>query len=120
MSRYVDADKLKNHYAWWGDTEQRKLFDDIVDEQPTADVQEVKLKNIKWVKREKISIEYQRIQRLNDSGNDFLYEKLSKHYIDTIPYCGECGKRLDDNFLNYCPNCGAKMDDSINEVVNGQ
>ena len=25
-------------------------------------------------------------------------------------YCGECGKRLDDTFMNFCPNCGAKMD----------
>ena len=35
MSRLIDADKLKNHYAWW-DNEDKKIFDDIVDLQPTA------------------------------------------------------------------------------------
>ena len=41
MSRLIDADKLKNHYAWW-DNEDKKIFDDIVDLQPTAfDVEKV-------------------------------------------------------------------------------
>lgn len=35
MARLIDADKLKNHYAWW-DNEDKKMFDDIVDLQPTA------------------------------------------------------------------------------------
>lgn len=34
--RLIDADKLKQHYAWWGDTQERKDFDDIVDVQPTV------------------------------------------------------------------------------------
>lgn len=38
--RLIDADKLKNHYAWWGEgggsgLEQKKTFDTIVDLQPT-------------------------------------------------------------------------------------
>lgn len=36
--RLIDADVLKAHYAWWGDTEsgkeQKELFDEIVDLQP--------------------------------------------------------------------------------------
>lgn len=32
------------------------------------------------------------------------------HYIDKIPYCSRCGKRIDDTFMHYCPNCGAKLD----------
>lgn len=36
MGRLIDADKLKAHYAWWGETdEKRRLFDEIVDQQPT-------------------------------------------------------------------------------------
>lgn len=35
MSRLIDADKLKNHYAWWSN-EEKELFDSIVDSQPTA------------------------------------------------------------------------------------
>lgn len=33
MSRYIDADKLKNHYAWWND-ENKEIFDSIIDAQP--------------------------------------------------------------------------------------
>ena len=39
--KYISAKKLKAHYAWWGETEERKMFDAIVDVQPAADVQEV-------------------------------------------------------------------------------
>ena len=34
--RLIDADALKKHYAWWDDDRQ-KLFDSIVDSQPTVD-----------------------------------------------------------------------------------
>ena len=34
--RLIDADALKKHYAWWEDDKQ-KLFDSIVDQQPTVD-----------------------------------------------------------------------------------
>lgn len=40
--RLIDADKLKKHYAWWGNTalgkEKKKLFDEIVDLQPTINI----------------------------------------------------------------------------------
>lgn len=38
MSKYIDADKLKRHYAWWDD-EEKKIFDEIIDLQPAADVE---------------------------------------------------------------------------------
>lgn len=34
--RLIDADKLKQHYAWWND-EIKELFDTIVDIQPTVE-----------------------------------------------------------------------------------
>lgn len=34
--RLIDADKLKQHYAWWND-ESKELFDTIVDAQPTVE-----------------------------------------------------------------------------------
>ena len=38
--RLIDADALKAHYAWWGETEsgreRKELFDEIVDIQPTV------------------------------------------------------------------------------------
>lgn len=37
--RLIDADKLKAHYAWWGeDNEMKEIFDTIVDRQPTVEV----------------------------------------------------------------------------------
>ena len=38
--RIIDANKLKNHYSWWGDcggegAERKQIFDTIVDLQPT-------------------------------------------------------------------------------------
>ena len=36
MLKLIDADKLKKHYAWW-DNEDKKIFDTIVDLQPTVD-----------------------------------------------------------------------------------
>lgn len=35
MPKLIDADKLKQHYAWW-DNEDKKIFDTIVDLQPEA------------------------------------------------------------------------------------
>jgi len=53
MSRQIDADRLKKHYAWWRITDSGRdmadLFDEIVDAQPTADVVEVvRCENCKW------------------------------------------------------------------------
>lgn len=55
--RLIDADALKAHYAWWGDfpedgpnrSEEKKIFDTIVDLQPTVDACAViRCKNCKW------------------------------------------------------------------------
>ena len=36
--RPIDADRLKIHYAWWGnDNEENQIFDTIIDIQPTLD-----------------------------------------------------------------------------------
>ena len=40
--RLIDADKLKQHYAWWGDggekyKERKEIFDTIIDLQPTIE-----------------------------------------------------------------------------------
>ena len=42
-----------------------------------------------------------------------VYTKVFKEEESSAFYCGSCGKRMDDTFLNYCPCCGAK-----NEVTN--
>lgn len=48
--RLIDAEKLKNHYAWLEDDERRTLFDQIVDAQPTVDAEPVRYG--KWIIRE--------------------------------------------------------------------
>ena len=86
MSRYIDADKLKQHYAWirYADSETADLFDNIIDQQPTADVRE----------------------------NVMAEKVISKHGINDITTrwfeCSICGQAVDlgDNF---CKNCGANM-----------
>lgn len=97
MSRYIDADALSGamyHEAFETDTElQRwdsgcwiryKLFEDILEQQPTADVVEI---NRGYWKGKPIA------------GNCTVR-------------CSVCGSAFleNDGRWNFCPNCGAKMD----------
>lgn len=116
MSRLIDADKLKQHYAWWeiGDgeityAEAKKRFDTIIDVQPTVGVMFdnapiAKQKHGHW-RKSYISAWH------SSDDNDHLYL-----------YCSVCGTGLelqgvparklekDCSPLKYCPFCGAKMD----------
>ncbi len=106
MTRYIDADKLINALcdcteetwgkglgaSWWA--QSVKLKDNMVEcinNQPTADVAEVK--HGRW----------------DASGRyKFVDETLAIR-------CSECGCSLHSEeyqkyHWNYCPNCGAKMD----------
>lgn len=44
--RPIDADKLKEHYSWWNEADNedykkfKKIFDGIIDEQPTLNTKE--------------------------------------------------------------------------------
>lgn len=95
MGRLIDADKLKQHYSWWGGligddyvselVEQKKVFDTIIDVQPTVDAE----RHGRWI--------------WHDVNGVAFYVKE----------CSVCGydHALSNNYL-YCPNCGAKMDES--------
>ena len=80
--RLIDADALKKHYAWWEDDRQ-KLFDSIVDSQPTVDAEPVR--HGQWIDR-----------------NGAIVAPFWERYE-----CSECGARSDNS--KYCPNCGARM-----------
>ena len=82
--RLIDADKLKQHYAWWND-ENKELFDTIVDAQPTVEMQ--KNKCGKWA----------------HIGGD----EWSCSCCGFIKHTEGSWENLD---AKYCENCGAKME----------
>lgn len=94
MEKYIDANKLKKHYAWWRGTENGRkmadLFDEIVDAQPPAEVTDRKVG--KWVK-------------VGHRGRTYK--------------CNQCGNYLDFDGVNagrgdanFCPNCGERLEDT--------
>lgn len=99
MAKYIDADNLINELSAacmpiyekgiTGILGDNSSIADIINEQPTADVQEVKHGD--WLK----------------PGNDPIDNKQwicseCKGLTETAYYCGHC-------YYNYCPNCGARM-----------
>ena len=83
--RLIDADKLKQHYAWWNNEEQR-TFDQIVDAQPTVET----VVHGEWI----------------DDKSTIVGDIIER-------YCSLCGQRMTsciERLMPYCPNCGAKMD----------
>ena len=88
--RIIDADALKKHYAWWEDDRQ-KLFDSIVESQPTVDA--VPVRHGKWIRKTDT--------RFGEMLNDILI-------------CSECHIAFSTVTMirrSYCPNCGARMDE---------
>lgn len=91
MSRYIDANELKQHYAWWNN-EDKETFDEIVDAQPTADVRE----NVKgkWLPMKRFG---------GEAGQtpDVMCSVCNAPAL----WLGTLGCIRS----NYCPNCGADM-----------
>ena len=83
--RLIDADKLKQHYAYWESSkydymqEEKKLFDDIVDQQPTVDaVEVVRCKDCKHRKKNTFCLHNMRYEDDNgfcSYGDRGKYEK---------------------------------------------
>ena len=87
MSRYIEADKLKDRTTrvnniWNGTTNaEGKGLDEIIDDIPTADVRE----NVKgrWIA---------------DELTGWLCSNCGEHIVLNVKMHGD-----------YCPNCGAQM-----------
>jgi len=104
MSRLIDADKLKAHYAWWDfsdddDRRNKHVFDSIVDLQPTADVvQVVRCKECKYRKgafhtdRRRKEGGYWLYWCELDTGDPF---ELGRNAEDDNWFCAD-GERRDD------------------------
>ncbi len=99
MARYIDAEKLKCSI----DSETDSIFDwdmtieelyynlcKIIDDEPTADVQEVR--HGEWLKPSNSLID----------NRQWICSEC-KGLIETAYHCEHC-------YYNYCPNCGARMD----------
>ena len=94
--RLIDADALKKHYAWWEDDRQ-KLFDSIVDQQPTVDA--VPVRHGKWIIRDNPGTGWYRIT-CSECGEDVT---------STAPCIGFFPNAK--VVWDYCPRCGARMDE---------
>ena len=88
--RLIDADKLKQHYRWWNNEEQR-LFDEIVDAQPM--VIPMPPEPGRWVE------------------DEYGFVRCSQ--------CGMEWDEPEHPETNYCPNCGAKMCPKLMSGTNG-
>ncbi len=104
MTKYIDADNLINELSAacmpiyekgiTGILGDNSSIADIINEQPTADVQEVK--HGEWFKPSNDPV---------DSKQWICSE--CKGLTETAYYCGHC-------YYNYCPNCGTRMDGVAN------
>lgn len=46
--------------------------------------------------------------KCHECGN--ITQQAGKTIRLDMPYCGSCGKRIDDAVQNYCGHCGDKLD----------
>lgn len=97
--RTIDADKLKQHFAWWHEggeeaDRQAEIFEQIIDAQPT-----IQPKKGKWKE--------QAIENVKAAGIEEVQ----------IAKCSACGLYHTTPYMyyfsdyNYCPNCGARMEE---------
>ena len=107
--RLIDADKLKQHYAWWND-EIKELFDTIVDLQPTIEPEEAKrgkwLMCMKTGRLECTACGHQTGEILGRQVTDFPEEELKNAEISATQ---ENATYYEVKVPNYCANCGAKL-----------
>ena len=115
MSRLIDADKLKQHYAWWAGgsaemtlDEAKRNFDAIVGVQPTVDIDAI------TESHEKIGYDKGYRDGYGQATVDaepVRHGHWENYLIEGLRWkCSECGSRFSSPY-HYCPNCGAKMDE---------
>ena len=92
MPRYIDANLLKAEFTGnFAKAYAVPLIKSIIDQQPTADVQEVK---------------HAKDLQSDRAFSGWTFECSRCHFFDDDTYCIE--SQIDS--IKYCPNCGAKID----------
>ena len=61
-----------------------------------------------WIWKDKHIKRTRQVKGLTANGEETVIS-VHEDYIEQRPYCSECNKWNDSDFLSYCPNCGAKM-----------
>lgn len=96
--RLIDADKLKEHYAWWGTSSNpdwvymKKVVDDIVDLQPTAE------KHAHWEWDDELGANIcSSCGRPTYDSHDEYVEFMGSEVLALMSphYCGFCGAKMD-------------------------
>ena len=116
MSRLIDADKLKQHYAWWENgtaemtlDEAKRNFDAIIGVQPTVDAVPTEFHD----KCMEIEIKKRFDLELKEKHGHWEWHEDNREW-----YCSECkrfvyGVSLEvySGEYKFCPHCGARMDE---------
>ena len=99
MSRLIDADKLKAHYAWWKGgsremtmDEAKSDFDVIIDLQPTVYAEP---KHGRWIFNTHYG-EYQCSECTHEANYYERYNEDGSFDLIFPNYCGYCGARIDE------------------------
>ena len=115
--RYIDADKLKAHYAWWkGGTREMTMdeaksdFDTIIDLQPTVEAEPIEVRATYEQKAysKGLADGYAMILMDFDKDDPTKHGRWEAH--EGYSKCLNCNT-LWYNETPYCPNCGARMDE---------
>lgn len=95
MSKYIDVDKLQETVCKKVNNPAiRGWLNSLINEQPTADVKEVK----------------------HGQWNTVLDESILEHYNNDVDIfaCSICGIKSKRPTI-FCPSCGARMDGGVKE-----
>ena len=107
--RLIDADALKAHYAWWdcseSGAERKRIFDTIVDLQPTAgkhflEVQPLAdvapVRHGRWIIGKRTNVYGGREIICSECGEGFMVSPKTLEFLsDTERYCCRCGAKMD-------------------------
>lgn len=109
--RYIDADKLRkdvldmpNCYNGFSDTYDKAMIIDLIDEQPTVDIDAI------TASHEQIGFDKGYREGYAQATSEVRHGHWNERYDTRYHFeCSIC-KYLHQYKDNYCPLCGAKMD----------